>query len=346
MDLNKFLFESKNLEEPFSKTTQTLIREFCKDSNNGASFCSAGLATITDQLKSAASKAAELTGSSCADVQLEAAIAQEEVLRQQAHKAKKQRHSLQRKLDKAKEEENTSLSESLETQLSSIAMQENEIKKQLHVAKKQRKEREKQLTELKTKDAESLTLFRVTTEKLTLLHGLESFYNEQCTALRDISSKLASKLQSHSLSMLSVEDTSELLKELEFPLCHISAFKENEIDGPALELMNETNMRELGISDIKQRKCLVHAICNIHFHGSPQVGSGMSQAASWPPEKAFKWLEDHGFGLAVLRGMPGYVLIHLTVWDIKSLGIPFGKAIKIAHECKLLREACFGIFYR
>ena len=141
------------------------------------------------------------------------------------------------------------------------------------------------------------------------------------------------------------------LQELDIPKPIRDSFKKNQVGGKALKLVSDRNLRELGMSDINQRKGLLHAICNVRVHGcihvAPPVGAcGDGLAAWWSADEVWKWLEEQGFSFPCLKGLTGRTLIHLSDEDISQFGLPMGPALELKEKCETLKQSFFSFVHQ
>ena len=142
--------------------------------------------------------------------------------------------------------------------------------------------------------------------------------------------QLSSKLKKHRcVSCLTQEEVLLFLQELDIPKSIRDSFKKNQVGGKALKLISDRNLRDLGMSDINQRKGLLHSICNVRENGCirvapppPQTSTaagvccGDGLAAWWSADEVWKWLKEQDFNFPSLKGLTGQSLIHLSDEDI------------------------------
>ena len=119
-----------------------------------------------------------------------------------------------------------------------------------------------------------------------------------------------------------------------------------------MKLVSDRNLRELGMSDINQRKGLLHSICNVRVHGcihvAPPVGAccGDGLAAWWSADEVWKWLKEQGFSFPCLKGLTGRTLIHLSDEDITQFGLPMGPALELKEKCETLKQSFFSFVHQ
>ena len=149
---------------------------------------------------------------------------------------------------------------------------------------------------------------KICTVKTEELLQCRDFYKGELDKTRIVMNQLSSKLkESRDVSCLSQEEVLLFLQELAIPKQIRDSFKKNQVGGKALKLVSDRNLRELGMSDINQRKVLLHAICNVRVHGcihvAPPIGAcGDGLAAWWSADEVWKWLEEQGFSFPCLKG--------------------------------------------
>ena len=117
-----------------------------------------------------------------------------------------------------------------------------------------------------------------------------------------------------------------------------------------MKLISDRNLRELGMSDINQRKGLLHSICNVRENGCIRVAPppllvgacGDGLAAWWSADEVWKWLKEQGFSFPCLKGLIGRTLIHLSDEDISQFGLPMGPALELKEKCETLKQSFFS----
>ena len=140
------------------------------------------------------------------------------------------------------------------------------------------------------------------------------------------------------------------LQELDIPKSIRDSFKKNQVGGKALKLISDRNLRELGMSDINQRKGLLHSLCNVHENGcirvAPPAGvcCGDGLAAWWSADEVWKWLEEQDFNFPSLKGLTGQSLIHLSDEDISQFGLTMGPALELKEKCETLKQSFCSSF--
>ena len=308
--------ERKN-SAPLSHSTTKVLERFCEQSDKGFSFCSSGLQLVVSQLDTLCTKAAE----------------QRDLLIRNYD-------SVQRSMD-----ENSLIEAELENRVATMSKQLAEAKKQLASVSQQQ---QKFQTE-KTKCTEQKSEAQAKTEELG---KCRDFYKGELDKSRSVMNKLSSKLKEHRcVSCLTQEDVLLLLQELDIPKAMRESFQKNKIGGKALKLISDRNLRELGMSDINQRKALLHAICNVRVHGCihvapPHGASGDALAAWWNADEVWKWLEGQGFSFSCLKGLTGRTLIHLSDEDITQFGLPLGPALELKDKCETLKQSFFSFAHQ
>ena len=118
-----------------------------------------------------------------------------------------------------------------------------------------------------------------------------------------------------------------------------------------MKRVSDSILRELGMSDINQRKGLLHSICNVRVHGcihvAPPVGAcGDGLAAWWSADEVWKWLEEQGFSFPCLQWLTGRTLIHLSDDDITQFGLPIGPALELKEKCETLKQSFFSFVHQ
>ena len=188
----------------------------------------------------------------------------------------------------------------------------------------------------------------ISTTKSEELGKIRDFYKGELDKTRNVMNQLSSKLkESRDVSCLSQEEVLVFLQELGIPKPIRDSFKKNQIGGKALKLVSDRNIRELGMSDINQRKGLLHSICNVRVHGrirvAPPPGAcGDGLAAWWSADEVWKWLEEQDFSFPCLKGLTGQSLIHLSDEDISQFGLPMGPALELKDKCETLKQSFFS----
>ena len=165
------------------------------------------------------------------------------------------------------------------------------------------------------------------------------FYKGELDKTRSVMNQLSSKLkESRDVSCFSQEEVLLFLQELDIPKPIRDSFKKNQVGGKALKLVSDQNLRELGMSDINQRKGLLHSICNVRVHGcihvAPPVGSMwvMDLLRGGVLMKCGSGWEEQGFNFPCLKGLTGRILIHLSDDDITQFGLPIGPALELKEK--------------
>ena len=178
------------------------------------------------------------------------------------------------------------------------------------------------------------------------------FYTGELDKTRSVMNQLSLKLkESRDVLCLSQEEVLLFLQQLDIPKPIRDSFKKNQIAGKALKRVSDRILRELGMSDITQRKGLLHSICNVRVHGcihvAPPVGAcGDGIAAWWSADEVWKWLEEQGFSFPCLKGLTGRTLIHLSDDDITQFGLPIGPALELQEKCETLKQSFFSFVHR
>ena len=206
------------------------------------------------------------------------------------------------------------------------------------------------LVEEEHKCSEEQKICTVKTEELI---KCRDFYKGELDKTRSVMHQFSSKLkESRDVSCLTQEEVLLFLQELDIPKPIRDSFKKNQIGGKALKLISDRNLRELGMSDINQRKGLLHSICNVRVHGcihvAPPVGAccGDGLAAWWSADEVWKWLEEQGFSFPCLKGLTGRTLIHLSDEDISQFGLPMGPALELKEKCETLKQSFFSFVHQ
>ena len=193
---------------------------------------------------------------------------------------------------------------------------------------------------------------KICTVKTEQLIKCRDFYQGELDKTRSVMNQLSSKLkESRDVSCLTQDEVLLFLQELDIPKPIRDSFKKNEIGGKALKLVSDRNLRELGMSDINQRKGLLHSICNVRVHGcihvAPPVGAcGDGLAAWWSADEVWKWLKEQGFSFPCLKGLTGRTLIHLSDEDISQFGLPMGPALELKEKCETLKQSFFSFVHQ
>ena len=222
------------------------------------------------------------------------------------------------------------------------------IRQQLSEAEKQLAISRQTLEAINDDDRKCSTQHSVLTGKTEEVYKCREFFIRELDKTRSVMHQLSSKLKEHRcVSCLSQEEVLLFLQELEIPKSIRDSFKKNQIGGKALELVSDHNLHKLGMSDINQRKGLLHAICNVRVHGcihvAPPPGAcGDGLAAWWSSDEVWKWLEEQGFSFPCLKGFTGRTLIHLSEDDITQFGLLLGPALELKAKCEALKRAFFS----
>ena len=310
-------FLEKPTSFPLCNTTMQVVDVLCDPSATRFSFRSSGLQIVLSQLEIFCSKSTE---------QLD------------------ELHRKQDKLQFSIDESNHEVHERVE--------QVEVLRKQLVEAEKQlasSQQKHQTLVEEEHKCSEEHNICTVKTEEL--IH-CRDFYKGELDKTRSVMNQLSSKLKgSQDVSCLSQEEVLLFLQELDIPKPIRDSFKKNEVGGKALKLVSDRNLRELGMSDINQRKGLLHAICNVRVHGcihvAPPVGAcGDGLAAWWSSDEVWKWLEEQGFSFPCLKGLTGRTLIHLSDEDISQFELPMGPALELKEKCETLKQSFFSFVHQ
>ena len=226
------------------------------------------------------------------------------------------------------------------------------LRKQLVEAEKQlaaSQQKHQTLVEEEHKCSDEHKICTIKTEELI---KCRDFYKGELDKTRSVMNQLSSKLkESRDISCLSQEEVLLFLQELDIPKPIRDSFQKNQVGGKALKLDSDRNLRELGMSDINQRKGLLHSICNVRVHGcihvAPPVGAcGDGLAAWWSADEVWKWLEEQGFSFPSLKGLTGRTLIHLSDEDISQFGLPMGPALELKEKCETLKQSFFSFVHQ
>ena len=194
---------------------------------------------------------------------------------------------------------------------------------------------------------------KISTMKTEELRKIRDFYKGELDKTRSVMNQLSSKLKKHRcVSCLTQEEVLLFLQELDIPKSIRDSFKKNQVGGKALKLISDRNLRELGMSDINQRKVLLHSICNVHENGCIRVAPpphlpagvccGDGLAAWWSADEVWKWLKEQDFNFPSLKGLTGQSLIHLSDEDISQFGLPMGPALELKEKCETLKQSFFS----
>ena len=227
------------------------------------------------------------------------------------------------------------------------------IRSQLGEAEKKLASARQKHETLVAKKTKSRAQRKIATVKTEELRMSRDFYKGELDKTRSVMNQLSSKLKKHRcVSCLTQEEVLLFLQELDIPKSIRDSFKKNQVGGKALKLISDRNLRELGMSDINQRKGLLHSICNVRVHGcihvAPPVGAccGDGLAAWWSADEVWKWLEEQGFSFPSLKGLTGRTLIHLSDEDISQFGLPMGPALELKEKCETLKQSFFSFVHQ
>ena len=303
---------------PLSETTKKVLEILCEPSDQGFSIRSAGLQLLFSELDTFCCKSSE---------KLNALI---------------QEHD---KLKCGVDDSNLEVQEHVE-EVERIRRQLGEAEKKLVSA------RQKHET-LVDKEKKIFEQQKISTVKTEELRKIRDFYKGELDKTRSVMNQLSSKLKKHRcVSCLTQEEVLFFLQELDIPKPIRDSFKKNQVGGKALKLISDRNLRELGMSDINQRKALLHSICNVRENGciriapppSPPAGvcCGDGLAAWWSADEVWKWLQEQDFNFPRLKGLTGQSLIHLSDEDISQFGLPIGPALELKEKCETLKQSFFS----
>ena len=300
---------------PLSETTKKVLEMLCEPSDKGFSIRSAGLQLLFSELDTFCCKSSE---------KLDALI---------------QEHD---KLKCGVDDSNQEVQEHVE-EVERIRRQLGEAEKKLVSA------RQKHET-LVDKEKKSFEQQKISTVKTEELKKIRDFYKGELDKTRIVMNQLSSKLKKHRcVSCLTQEEVLLFLQELDIPKSIRDSFKKNQVGGKALKLISDRNLRELGMSDINQRKGLLHSICNVRENGCIRVAPppaevccGDGLAAWWSVDEVWKWLEEQDFNFPSLKGLIGQSLIHLSDEDISQFGLPMGPALELKEKCETLKQSFFS----
>ena len=303
---------------PLSETTKKVLDLLCEPSDQGFSIRYAGLQLLFSELDTLCSKSS----------------AQQDALIQEHDKLKC-----------AVDDSNQEVREQVE-EVERIRRQLGEAEKKLVSA------RQKHET-LVDKEKKSFEQQKISTMKTEELRKIRDFYKGELDKTRSVMNQLSSKLKKHRcVSCLTQEEVLLFLQELDIPKSIRDSFKKNQVGGKALKLISDRNLRELGMSDINQRKGLLHSICNVRENGCVRVAPpsslpvgvccGDGLAAWWSADEVWKWLKEQDFNFPCLKGLTGQSLIHLSDEDISQFGLPMGPALELKEKCETLKQSFFS----
>ena len=224
------------------------------------------------------------------------------------------------------------------------------IRSQLGEAEKKLVSARQKHETLVAKKKKSRAQRKISTVKTEELRKTRDFYKGELDKTRSVMNQLSSKLKKHQcVSCLTQEEVLLFLQELDIPKSIRDSFKKNQVGGKALKLVSDRNLRELGMSDINQRKGLLHSICNVRENGCIRVAPppagvccGDGFAAWWSADEVWKWLQEQDFNFPCLKGLTGQSLIHLSDEDISQFGLPMGPALELKEKCETLKQSFFS----
>ena len=311
-------FLEHNSGVPLSETTKKVLGMLCEPSYKGFSIRSAGLQLSFSELATFCCKSSE---------QLNVLIKEHDELKC------------------AVAASNQEVQEQVE-EVERIRRQLGEAEKKLVSA------RQKHET-LVDKEKKSFEQQKISTVKTEELRKIRDFYKGELDRTRSVMNQLSSKLKKHRcVSCLTQEEVLLFLQEFDIPKSIRDSFKKNQVGGNALKLISDRHLRELGMSDINQRKALLHSICNVRENGCIRVAPpptstaagvcfGAGLAAWWSADEVWKWLNEQGFNFPSLKGLTGRTLIHLSDEDISQFGLPMGPALELKEKCETLKQSFF-----
>ena len=310
-DMSSFLKQPSGV--PLSEPTREVLEILCEPIDKAFSFCSAALQLVVSQLNTFCAQSTE-----------------------QRDELIQKHNDLKRGVD----ESNHNVQEHIE--------EVERIRKQLAEAEKQLASSQQKHETLVDEEKKCFEQQNISTTKSEELGKIRDFYKGELDKTRNVMNQLSSKLkESRDVSCLSQEEVLLFLQELGIPKPIRDAFKKNQIGGKALKLVSDRNLRELGMSDINQRKGLLHSICNVRAHGrirvAPPPGAcGDGLAAWWSSDEVWKWLEEQDFSFPCLKGLTGQSLIHVSDEDISQFGLPMGPALELKDKCETLKQSFFS----
>ena len=314
-DMCSFLAQPSGV--PLSAPTREVLNILCEPIDKSFSICSAALQLVVSQLHTFYAKSTE----------------QRDVLIQK-------HNDLKRGVD----ESNHNVQEHIE--------EVERIRQQLAEAEKQLASSQQKHETLVDEEKKCFEQQNISTKKSEELRKIRDLYKGELDKKRNVMNQLSSKLkESRDVSCLSQEEVLLFLQELGIPKSIRDSFKKNQIGGKALKLVSDRNLlRELGMSDINQRKGLLHSICNVRVHGrirvAPPPGAcGDVLAVWWSSDEVWKWLEEQDFSFPCLKGLIGQSLIHLSDEDISQFGLPMGPALELKDKCETLKQSFFSSFH-
>ena len=298
---------------PLSETTKKVLEMLCEPSDKRFSIRSAALQLLFSELDTCYSKSR----------------AQQDALIQEHDK-------LIRDVDDSNQE--------VQDQVEEV----ERIRRQLGEAEKKLASAIQKHETLVDKEKKSFEQQKISTMKTEELRKIRYFYKGELDKTRSVMNQLSSKLKKHRcVSCLTQEEVLLFLQELDIPKSIRDSFKKNQVGGKALKLISDPHLLELGMSDINQRKGLLHAICNVRVHGcirvTPSPGAcGDGLAAWWSADEVWNWLEEQGFNFPCLKGLTGQSLIHLSDEDISQFGLPMDPALELKEKCETLKQSFFS----
>lgn len=198
---------------------------------------------------------------------------------------------------------------------------------------------------------ESDRITKTATFKLSSLQQEQSSISDELAVARGALDRLANKAQSRSLEGFDLTDIGIILEDIGLGN-HVAKFKKEGVDGAALEMMKEDNLRELQVEDLQERKAILHTIQLVHSAGVLRAApgenvSGDALAAAWRPEEVIKWVSSQGIDEEATKqlaskSIPGWVLLHLTDSDLRALGLNMGNSVKLLAKITQLKTAVFS----
>ena len=299
---------------PLSETTKKVLEMLCEPSGKGFSIRSAGLQLLVSELDTFCCKSSE---------QQDALI--------------KEHDELKCGVDDSNQE--------VQEQVEEV----ERIRRQLGDAEKKLVSARQKHETLVAKEKKSFEQQKISTMKTEELRKIRDFYKGELDKTRSVMNRLSSKLKKHRcVSCLTQEEVLLFLQELDIPKSIRDSFKKNQVGGKALKLISDRNLQELGMSDINQRKGLLHSICNVRENGCirvapPPLPAGVccsdGLAAWWSADEVWKWLKEQDFNFPSLKGLTGQSLIHLSDEDISQFGLPMGPALELKEKCETLKQS-------
>jgi len=161
------------------------------------------------------------------------------------------------------------------------------------------------------------------------------------------------KISSKQLSSLNQQEVTQVLIEIGQEK-HVNSFQEKEICGYMLSGMAESDLRDIGISSLFERKKILHHFemiyqCGVIFAPQEIISNkrNPSFVLSWTTEQVLSWLKERNVPNEIItkfteERIDGEALITLSKYNLSELGVTELKLKNTLYfEIKTLKDDCF-----